>query len=186
MMMNKHLAVFVLTALVGCGDAETPTGWDPVADDPETAWVTPDPAGLSTSPIVPPAEPALFISNEFSAQTPPQDAHSFALTDTDSLYFYVYLPDVAPGSHVVVLEVIRPDGYLHDTLYAPFDVGSAVTRGGVLTEMGWRLVLELPVAGTAIDEYSLTGTWSTHVLLDVVAGPALYETTFDLTQPIGR
>jgi len=185
--MTRTASLLIPSILLwGCGDAEVPTGWDPVADDPaDEAFATAsDPVGTIDSPAS--AETTVIISDEFSESTPPPAKDSFSLPDTDSIYFYAYFPDLESGNHVAVMEIDGPDGYTYRTLSAPFTVGTGLITGGALSEMGTRVVLELPVAGSSISRYGLTGQWGARLLLDIVAGPALFEAEFEIYQPVAN
>ena len=181
--MKRAISLSIPSLLfLGCGDAEVPTGWDPIYDDPEDQAfaASPDPDETTDSPVALAPQVTVFTSDQYSVETPPPVKDAFSLSETQSIYFYAYFPDLDPGNHVAVLEIDGPDGYTYRTLSVPFYIGTDMTVGVTPTEMGFQVVLELPVADTNISQYSLTGDWAAHLLLDVVAGPALFENTFEI------
>jgi len=189
-MKNKNAKAWwvALVALSACEQPADVASWGPPSEDPQgspalegdaPASVPPGQAGLS------PPSVQVFISDEWSDQTPPPDSRSFSVIDTGDLFFYAYFANLEPGVHVARIELYGPDGYLYRTLSMPFtiatDLGTVKTGVGSAepTAMGSRVVLDLPVAGTNISQYSLTGTWQARLLLDVVAGQPEAEATFE-------
>ncbi len=83
-----------------------------------------------------------------------------------------------PGSHVQRLEILSPDGALHQRIVSPFDADAE--RFNRREHRSGRISVEtiLPVRGTWITQYSLFGNWIVHVHLDRATDPVATATLF--------
>ncbi len=94
---------------------------------------------------------------------------SFAIEELDSLHFALDVPDV-PGRHVAQL-VVYSDGDLpyisYEVAYAvrvPARDGERQARRGDRDER--RVWVSMPVAGTWIQQFQLTGNWRAEAFVD--------------------
>ena len=178
-------AVFLTALISGCEPPANVARWDAPADDPLDSPVLAAEDAPKLSPeeaVTSPPLARLFVSDEWSDQTPPQSWRAFSVLDTGDLFFYAYFADLRPGAHVARIDIVGPDGYRYQTLSMPFS--TAGQADAEPTPMGTRVVLDLAVAGTHISRYSLTGVWQARLLLDAVAGPPEAEATFAIYSPV--
>ena len=121
----------------------------------------------------------------------PEQKDAFALWETEDLVLYLFF-DGLLGMHVAHIDVLNPDGGLYAASDLAFDTRTSeeteadVPGFGTMTivptrdtPLGARIEYFLPVAGTPITAYGLTGRWSVLLSLDETTAP-LAATTFTL------
>lgn len=171
------LSTLSMLPIAGCHEAADVARWD-TPTEPTAARTVEQPEEMALPAAeanVDIAATSVFIWDEFVEETPPPSATSFPLLDVGDLYFYVFFKNLDEGEHVAHLDIIGPDDDRYTTLSVSFEVSEED-----LSPMGARVVMELPVAGTNISRFSLTGVWTARVMLDVVAGPPRHTATFEL------
>jgi hypothetical protein len=104
----------------------------------------------------------------------------FAIYSTYEVMFATEITGSLSGHHTQTVFVSMPGG----GAYQRFDVSFATDVAAGLdeqqaekTETGWRVWISMPVAGTMIEQYSLTGPWTAEVYVD---GAAKANVTFNL------
>ncbi|HVE86086.1 MAG TPA: hypothetical protein VND93_24685 [Myxococcales bacterium] len=94
---------------------------------------------------------------------------SFSILDTPELYFALDVGSNTPGHHVERLVLTMPSGSAYQVLYVAFAVNVAAAAGeqqAERTSAGWRVWASIPVAGTTIQEFNITGRWSVGASVD--------------------
>jgi hypothetical protein len=130
-----------------------------------------------------------FSTNEGTACH--SSEHRFILNDVPDLYVCAQFVGIT-GKHVAKVIFVLPDGNVYQTMTVPFmtvDTPSTVdpmieVEGRQLEakRAGWGttgvalVTVPLPVSGTFISQYGLTGLWTVRVVLD---GAATNEGQFD-------
>lgn len=107
---------------------------------------------------------------------------SFMIADTPSVFIATDVPATLTGSHSVTVYVYTPAGSLYQSYTVPFATDVAAAEGeqqAEVTSTGYRVWVELHVAGTFIDMYGMTGTWKTESWVDAATTPNSFV-TFDL------
>ena len=129
------------------------------------------------TPIAPAAEPLAARNQEglqglqgralrFSeSPTHPDFRHQFAIADTADLYlaFDARTKGAAPtGGHHARFEISSPGGAIFQVTDVPY----------AASHQGARVWTSLPIAGTWIAQYAITGSWEVRVFLDDASEPA--------------
>jgi hypothetical protein len=94
---------------------------------------------------------------------------SFVINSTYEVLFATEIVGTLSGRHTQTLFVSMPGG----SAYQRFDVAFVTDVAPALGEQqaektatGWRVWVSLPVAGTIIEQYALTGGWTAQVNVD--------------------
>ena len=104
-----------------------------------------------------------------ASDTRPDFKKNFTIATTPDLFVAFDYHSKSPGSHKATFEILAPSGILYQTTDVPF----------VVTQHAARVWNSLPVAGTWVEQYSMSGTWQVQVYLDDASDPAA-STTFVL------
>lgn len=147
-MNNKLLAALVSLTLIACGNPIVPAGED--LSGSSTAELK------ARAPAKPPA-PAAWTVRVSATSTNPVFATSFAIATTYDLYLAFDIPVALAGQHVAAFEVLSPDGAVYQRTQVSFSSG---------TSTQYRVWSSMPVAGTWIQQFAMTGAWSVRVFLD--------------------
>ena len=94
---------------------------------------------------------------------------TFPILGVDQIDMLTVWRNLSPGDHVQDLKLILPNGDVYQVLHTAFTTSPSNTHGRVralATEGGHALDTVLPVRGTWIQQFSMTGTWSVQMLLD--------------------
>jgi hypothetical protein len=107
---------------------------------------------------------------------------SFAMGSTYDVFFATEISGALAGHHTQTVYVKMPG----DSLYQRFDVKFATDvkagngeQQAEKTASGYRVWVSMPVAGTMIEMYGISGVWSAQVHIDG-ASAASSATTFTL------
>lgn len=104
--------------------------------------------------------------------TSPVWGSTFVISSTTNLNLATDFSGLASGHHKASLFFYAPDTSLYQRNNVAFAVGVAPAAGEVSaqkTATGYRIWTSLPVAGTNIDMYSMTGVWSGQTWIDAAA-----------------
>ncbi len=118
------------------------------------------------------AAPAAWKVRLSKTQTKPSFETSFAIATTPDVYGVLDIPSATAtkGQHHAAFEFISPDGVVFQRTEVPFKMGKAKSR---------RLFNAMPIAGTWIQQFQMTGAWKVRVFLDAEAA-ARATATFTL------
>ncbi|MBI5527751.1 MAG: hypothetical protein HY897_15580 [Deltaproteobacteria bacterium] len=99
----------------------------------------------------------------------PVSKSSFPIASTVDVYIAVDYTNLT-GSHAQSVRVFAPDGSLYQKFDKSICIGSSCTSGAAPETIGsvsqyWE---SLPVAGTYITQYSLSGSWRVDLYVDGV------------------
>lgn len=144
--MTKHLVALLSSSLFACGPAlEEVAAAEPAALEQE----------LRSSVKV-----SLRATTSLSA--PVRFSTRFELDRTVDLYL---VADVSapPGPHEVMVEISTPSGDLYQATAHAFTTQRGETN---------RVIATLPVAGTWIQQFMLTGSWQARLFVDGAPRPA--------------
>lgn len=153
----------------------------------------PAPVG-EAPPVAEPPEVEILISDVWSGDPMPPAATKFPIEETTDLVFYLYFDHFPEGIHVMWLQHIMPGGSVYQNKAIAFAVGATTetwvdveglvspvqVRTPVETPMGVRVDEVLPVAGTPIETYWLTGAWTAVLYVGALGGVPIQVTSFDL------
>ena len=106
---------------------------------------------------------------------------SYAINNTNTLWFATDLSGVT-GHHTESVNVSMPGGSSYQVIAVAFAAGVTPASGEVAAEKtstGYRVWAAMPVAGTIIQQYNLTGPWAATVALDS-ASSAAANTAFSM------
>ena len=124
--------------------------------------------GGKPMPAAPPSATFSFCDNEASGCS---GETSFSTAATRDLEVKVSWQNVPAGNHVQTLEILIPSGDLYQQTQMAFGVAQGSTEPLVAIQT-------LPVAGTWIQQRSMTGEWTARVSLD---GQVIATQTVQLT-----
>lgn len=147
--MRTVLGLVMVWLAGGCGDQIM----EPTEEPGIVAEALKTPGGGARKPTASPIAALTF----WDAQSG-QAATSFPIATTASIDIQTSWTRLAPGStHTEVLRLYTPGGGLYQSWSSTFSAGATGSAG---------LTAILPVMGTTIAEYSMTGTWKAVVYLD--------------------
>ncbi|MBX7098328.1 MAG: hypothetical protein K1X89_11495 [Myxococcaceae bacterium] len=89
-------------------------------------------------------------------------ARRFPLATTRSIFVAVDVSGASPGGHVVELTFVQPGGLPWQVQTVSFQA----TGSGGKHAAPERVWVELPVVGTWIEQYALTGRWTVEAAVD--------------------
>lgn len=101
--------------------------------------------------------PATYKVQVAASQTTPVFQTQFVIATTADLFAAFDVPVALAGSHVAAFEFVSPDGVVFQRTEVPFSMGGAKTM---------RVWNAMPVSGTWIQQFAMTGTWRVRVFLD--------------------
>ncbi len=141
------------------------------------------PASASAKPTQPapapakttaPAAPTYALQTATAKDGSPEWKSSFSLYGTYTIFIATEITGSLPGHHAANVTVLMPGG----APYQSFDVAFATDvpaypyeQQAEPTANGWRVWVELPVAGTVIQQANLAGEWSAELRIDGAASP---------------
>ena len=96
---------------------------------------------------------------------------AFVLEDTDDVHLSLDVMRPPPGTHVAGFEVYAPSGSLYQRFDVPYGAGVAPSDALVKVRGGVQVWATLPVAGTWIQQFQMTGVWRVEVWLDQDTSP---------------
>ncbi len=146
---NKLLAALVSLTLTACGNAITPDGED---------------LSASSSAELRAAKPApaTWTAQVSATSTNPVFVSSFQIATTYDVYVAFDTAGALAGQHIATYEFSSPNGAVYQRNQVTFTPG---------TSTQYRVWSSLPVAGTMIQQYAMTGSWTVKVFLDAEATP---------------
>lgn len=147
-MTKQLLAAIVSLMFTACAGPITPPG-------EELSTSSADLKAAATAP-------AAFTAKVSASATNPVFQTTFPLATTYDLYVAFDIPTAISGTHVAVYEFVSPDGAIYQRTDVPFSMGRAKS---------YRVWGAMPVAGTFIQQYGMTGGWSVRVSLDAETAP---------------
>lgn len=112
---------------------------------------------------------ATLTTDAHTAGVEPTWKTSFAIVDTFSVEIASELPATTTGHHSLNVYVYSPSGALYQSFSIPFAAGTAAGAGeqqAESTASGFRVWASLPVKGTFIDSYNMTGSWRAESWVD--------------------
>jgi hypothetical protein len=168
-MNSKQLAVVLCGILVGCG---APLEEEQETDELKTSGKT----TATTSAYV------LKTTDARVVGVTPTFNTSYVIGSTANLYLATDLPSTVKGHHTLTLFVYMPGQSVYQRFDVSFSTDVTPYAGEQKAEKlstGYRVWVTLPVAGTIIEQYSLTGPWTGDVFLDM-ASVANAKTSFTL------
>jgi hypothetical protein len=104
---------------------------------------------------------------------------AFPLSSTYDVHLALDFPSTVTGHHRATLELRTPYGDVYQRIDVAFATDVAAGAGELQAQAisgGWRLWFRLPVAGTFIDQYQLTGSWSGTAFYDAGASSVATNT----------
>lgn len=159
-MTKQLLAALVSLTLIACGNPIAPESED-VSDSSSEAELKAAntlkaSAQVARKPAPPPPAPAAWKAQVSATATNPVFKTSFPIATTYDLFVAADIPKLT-GQHVAIYEISSPDGSVYQRTEVPFSTGTATT---------YRVWTSMPVAGTWIQMFAMTGTWTVRVFLD--------------------
>ena len=170
-------AAVVMVGMVGCGqgiEPQSPAERNTEELAPVSSTVSHDVEALKAASKTPSVTVKLNATNAETLSGTPTWMSSFVINNTNEVYFAADLGGVS-GHHVMNFFVMMPGGSAYQTISVPFAAGVTPASGEQAAEKisgGYRVWAGMPVAGTIIQQYSLTGPWSADVTLDSASSPA--------------
>lgn len=104
-----------------------------------------------------PAAPAPWKIHTSKTQSNPSFKTKFVIANTPEIFAALDIKSRLTGTHLAAFEFVSPDGVVFQRTEVPFSMGSART---------YRLWNAMPIAGTWIQQFNMTGTWKVRVILD--------------------
>ncbi|MFZ5471631.1 MAG: hypothetical protein ACOZIN_19570 [Myxococcota bacterium] len=101
--------------------------------------------------------------------TKPTWQSSFPINSTYDVHFAFEVPSSVKGHHVATVFVFMPNLSTYQRFDLPFATDVAASSGEQQAQKlstGYRVWASMPVAGTIIEQYSLTGDWRADAYLD--------------------
>jgi hypothetical protein len=120
---------------------------------------------------------ALRTTDAFDPAVAPTWRTGFSVYSTYTLYFATEFTGGVAGHHVESVTLIAPGSMVFQRLDVAFAIGVAATgaeQQAQQTSTGFRVWTSIPVAGTAIQQQSLVGTWSGEVRVDGASAPSAH------------
>lgn len=117
---------------------------------------------------------ALKTTDEVDPTLAPTWMSSFSIYSTYALYVATEITGNLSGHHLATVYLIAPNGFVYQSLDASFATDVAPGAGEQAAEQtatGWRLWVSIPVAGTAIQQFSMSGTWQAEAWVDDASLP---------------
>ncbi|GEM_PF-2802793 len=102
-----------------------------------------------------PRASAQWAAQVSDTATNPTFASSFAILETYDLFFAFDVPASLPGYHSAAFEVVSPDGSVYQRTEVAFSTGAST-----------RVWSSMPVVGTWIQQFQMSGEWKVIVFLD--------------------
>ncbi|MEK6608256.1 MAG: hypothetical protein AABZ30_11385 [Myxococcota bacterium] len=141
----------------------------------------------------PPSATVRFADYWTEDAVPEPEVTRFSLWETTDLVLYFYFSNVAEGARLAWLEYVTPSGGVYQTTPLGFAVGetdvSEIAVEGLWTPvqvqpttetaLGLRTDVVLPIAGTPIAAYEMTGAWTVRVYLDSTETEPIAVATVD-------
>jgi hypothetical protein len=120
-------------------------------------------------------------SSDLSSSTPEWKS-SYVIASTSEVWLATEITGTLSGHHTQRVVVKMPGGSAYQTIMVSFATDAVAAEGeqqAVRTSTGWRVWASFPVAGTIIEQYGLTGSWTSEAFVDS-ATRANATTTFTL------
>lgn len=108
------------------------------------------------------------------AGSEPQWKNTFPIHTTYDVFFALEIGGTYSGHHTATFEIRMPDGTTYQSFEVPFATDTEAFPGEQQAEAfsgGWRVWTNMPVAGTMIEMYGLSGTWSVAIYVDGASTP---------------
>lgn len=125
---------------------------------------------------------ATRTTDAYQAGVEPTWKSSFGIMDTYTVEIANEVPSTVSGSHTLNVYLYSPSGSMYQSFSIPFAAGTTAGAGEQQAEVtstgGYRVWASLPVKGSSIDVYYLSGTWKAETWVDGV-GPKS-TTSFEL------
>ena len=121
----------------------------------------------STTTTAPAVTYALNTTDAYG--TAPTFSSSFVINQTYDLFFAVDVNGALAGHHSASVFVNLPGGSAYQRLDVAFATDVAAGAGeqqAEKTATGYRVWVSMPVAGTVIEQYQLTGPWTASAFID--------------------
>lgn len=154
-MFSKRIAVLAGTlALAGCG----------VGMEGGQAALT----GSAQAALVTSASSQLRTTDAHRARVAPAWKSNFVITSTPDVFFALDIPSALKGHHIETVFVSYGGSpYVrYDVSFAAGVAPAAGEQAAERTATGYRVWAAMPVAGTEIEQYGLSGPWSAGLMLD--------------------
>lgn len=152
-MHHKLLAAVVALTLSACGTPIAPRGEDLSASTRDALVKT----KLNPKTRRPPTPAGGWQAQVSDTSTDPTFKGGFAIATTYDLYLAFDIPQALAGQHVAAFEVASPDGAIYQRTTVAFTPGASTQ---------YRVWSSMPVAGTWIQQFAMSGTWTVRVFLD--------------------
>jgi hypothetical protein len=123
-------------------------------------------AGSSEDELKQERDPATLKFTKDGTETNPTFKKKFVMSHTPDLFIAYDHKGRINGNHKASFELTAPSGALYQYTDVPF-AGNA---------HGVRVWSTLPIAGTWVEQYSMTGTWTVRVYLDDANDPVSTST----------
>jgi hypothetical protein len=146
---TKLLAALVALMLIACGSPLAPEA----EDVPTSTTAELKACGAKVAP-------AGWQAQVSATSTRPIFSSSFAISSASDLFFAFDTSGALAGQHQATFEVTSPDGAMYQRKQVPFVPGSSTHT---------RVWSSMPIAGTWIQQFAMTGTWTVKVFLDAEA-----------------
>ncbi len=104
-----------------------------------------------------PRAPSTWEAQVSDTATHPVFASTFTILETYDLYFAFDVPSSLPGTHNAAFEIVAPDGSVYQRTDVTFTTGASPHT---------RVWSSMPVVGTWIQQFSMSGDWQVRVFLD--------------------
>lgn len=158
--LQRLLEIWLVSAILGCGGA-SPTVANPAG-----------PAAVDATPRAVLGFTSQAPSQVYASET------SFALAATDQIYVVADWADVS-ATQSEELTLLEPNGHVYYSTSIPFTGALGSDRSVTTLPDGTvRATFVFEIAGTPVESYQLTGTWT--VLLTLEGGSPGTSTAFEL------
>jgi hypothetical protein len=169
-MTYRLLAALVSLTLIACGNPVAPAAEDLSDSDSSQAELkasraSKTPAKKSKGPAAA-TEPAAYAVQASDSATAPVFKTTFDIATTYDVFVAFDIPVTLAGQHVAVFEISSPSG-IYQRTEVPFSTGTATK---------YRVWSSMPVAGTWIEQYAMTGAWTVKVFMDAETAPRATQT----------
>jgi predicted small secreted protein len=151
-MNNKLIAALASLTLLACGNPVAPAGEDLSAASEAELKIS---AATTRKKTLTPAP--VWQARVSATSTAPVFASTFSIETTYDLFIAFDIPVALSGQHVAIFEVSAPNGQVYQRTEVPFSSGTATS---------YRVWSAMPVAGTWIQQYAMSGGWTVRVFLD--------------------
>ncbi len=172
MVASSRLAAFAVLSLAACGGADPGEASDQMAQPARTSGGGAKGGGKggSTPPAV---TAAVRTTDQPTPGLTPAAVTSFSVTSTYDVYAETEYANIT-GTHSQTTRFFAPGEVLWQEGTFRFATDTTAASGevqAIRVGTAYQTWDSLPVAGTAIASYGLTGTWTVRVYLDGSASP---------------